>query len=1466
MKRSKMGLLRGILAVASLFLVNVSKAMEGDVPLEGIVTNGAPVLGQWYGYYDEYRGPAGCFLTYTNLAAQFNVPLLVLYSAPGCDHCRVFAGQLNTPLVQNWMSTKNVLFLFTDGQTNQDGKDALRWILPLDSGSTTPVYRFYWKQADGTVRTISGSFSTYSGQQFIDAMEGFLAGYDNTADLNPYEGGTFACEQREEARLEMEAATVRVYVPLMRTGASIEALYENRLVVAYPNGTVETNQVAWGAGQSTCDIEVTTAGQWVEDGNIGLTLLDDHGAVIQQRMIVCVEDLSNTCSNPKFIGEPFDFGEWTMDLDAATNQIAATPGEAYTLVMFTGALWCPFCRGLEETVLNNPTNDAFIAFAQSNQISLVSIDNHRRDGTPPTLLRHEADRTNRTGRSGSPYLSRHSIPSSVAKSLLDKNDALQTAWKLPGADAVKRISYPTLVLLRKDGSIAGRAALPNAGYDSDDRFYAYNISIIMQRLSELLTLVSDPQEELNNFAVTTQDVLPSAFSAEQAGLPPAGSPGLLVVPPPASVFRTGELSASDMRDVYRLENLVPGVEQVIRAQGTDGALPGGTVSLTLQGPKGESLGAPVTGSLANLGSVELSAKVNAPSNYFVEVRASTTDALAFTNTHPESTVRPYKVSSVFYLSPVESANTLTFTNSNQALQIKAVGGQTYRLVAGNGTDLALDGSPESLGNGLYRWTSDGTFSLQWLYAGSDTLTFQLWRPGAVGFDEAALSVGEGAGTATLSVTRTDGGSGVCAALVSLDAAGTAVNGTHFDFPTNGVPMNWADGETGPKTLTFPITDNLFYEGNLTVALLLTVTNGLTVATNEMAVVTIVEDDQPVPGELAFTDGVTYYFAKTSPLTLVATEGTTVALNVSRVNGMQSPAAANLLTTAGDLAVNRLEWLNNDPQAVKTVNLTLPSLADSPGGVVKVSFTPEGIPAVAGRAILTIQLVAATAPSFAVNELLLNVQTKVSVQQEVDILSQGGAISVSLLSGKLPTGLKGKYDARIGQFVISGIPSSLGAFSAVFQIKERVGRATIAGQTLRVFGTVVDVRTLNPVVLTGQSYANYAVLDTSSRRVVGLYSLTLSSSGRLSAKYQNRDRATSFSVNSWTGCDADTGLLSARIVARGGYETLVQMDVEGRMTATVVDPTLAPEATPEVNLAPVAWSSSLPASDYEGYYTVSLSPSNVVGNAGCVAYGHSYMTLTLNQSAALNMGKVAYAGRLANGASYSGSVVLLPCDGADAAEIGFFVKKGKDLLSGGLLIQALAKDTYILNPMVVLPSLGADVYWTHVETGRNLDASFDMQYEPFGAYYSSLDDLTYFSDLYEGSGPMMLTAYTVDGFPASPAHGTLLVAPDLALTVSPTAIVLTPGQVDAAATRFSFSRSTGLFSGSCKLGMSAGTTVSASFAGVLIPGWTDCGCSVEGVIVTEKPFGLGAFWFKDTYTKPDSSKITVTRGSPILIEK
>jgi hypothetical protein len=126
--------------------------------------------------------------------------------------------------------------------------------------------------------------------------------------------------------------------------------------------------------------------------------------------------------------------------------------------------------------------------------------------------------------------------------------------------------------------------------------------------------------------------------------------------------------------------------------------------------------------------------------------------------------------------------------------------------------------------------------------GNDTIviTYAASGPGTLQFSDSTYNINEDGVKATITVTRTEGSDGAVSVAYST-TDGTAAAGNDYTA-TNG-PLQWADGDSSPKTFDIPILEDAIAEGDETVNLALTnPTGGALLGTQNTAVLTIIDND------------------------------------------------------------------------------------------------------------------------------------------------------------------------------------------------------------------------------------------------------------------------------------------------------------------------------------------------------------------------------------------------------------------------------------------------------------------------------------------------------------------------------------------------------------------------------------------------------------------------------------------------
>jgi len=166
--------------------------------------------------------------------------------------------------------------------------------------------------------------------------------------------------------------------------------------------------------------------------------------------------------------------------------------------------------------------------------------------------------------------------------------------------------------------------------------------------------------------------------------------------------------------------------------------------------------------------------------------------------------------------------------------------------------------------------------------------------GHLQFSSAAFSVGEGAGTASIEVTRTGGSAGTVSVLFSV-TDGTALTGVDYTMLPGTGMLVWGDGDTAPKTIDLTILNDSVEEGNETVLLALFSPSGAPLGSPASATLTILDDDSSsVAGTLRFEPDTYKFMEGIYPLALLAPN----LILVNRVGGSAGDVSVMIVITGG----------------------------------------------------------------------------------------------------------------------------------------------------------------------------------------------------------------------------------------------------------------------------------------------------------------------------------------------------------------------------------------------------------------------------------------------------------------------------------------------------------------------------------------------------------------------------------------
>ena len=726
--------------------------------------------------YDVPRGWMNDFAAATNEAARTHKPLVMYWGHMGCTSCDAFTLAVQDPSFVAWQRERPYIFCYVRGADHQDYSDnigAMEFARtaggkrePLSKYPFVCLYRV--KESGGVqAKNFSGLHTKYYmpiyKQSFVDSIiasiDDYFASYLSGDELY------FEVANTEDDRFEVEPETKWVDIPIFRKDSRTEAS-ESRLRVNFSGGPSVSQTVKWKDGQTSqlVRIDLAVDGFTFQVGKrISLTLFNQQGEEQAKTYIHQVAEKENGPLNPFWFGErsvdTLGFGEWTMDIDTATNLVAKTPG-ASTMVFFTGALWCPHCRPLETNVFETVR---FREWARTNKVALVLIDNPRRspndnfaqylangcadvscvpNGDAPTLLRYARGSN---GCSGASYRTRKMIEDADAEAVLLRNHALGYPGGFFHAPSSFRTGYPTLILLDGNGKIRGRFT----ANESADR--QYDLDENMARFASFIRLAEDGDAD-GSYAASTPLVHIVGASA---------SP---------------RLSLHQSARVYRLDGLGRGLFSV-SLTGTAEQ----DVTFTLQrvenidlrhcdadGKVVRSGGYPVAVNIASAVN-SLSCEIAEDETYYLQVSAFSDGGTAFYGS--AQTGFDVSFATALLIKPVEAKATGVYGDT--PMRFSVLGGSYYRFSGFT----SVTGSVETTDaeRGFYRGLADGV--AVGISTNGAEVAFQLWKPGTIAFESSQLRVVTSEGAGEFKIIRTGGTAGPASVLVRANDVPVVANRT-----------------------------------------------------------------------------------------------------------------------------------------------------------------------------------------------------------------------------------------------------------------------------------------------------------------------------------------------------------------------------------------------------------------------------------------------------------------------------------------------------------------------------------------------------------------------------------------------------------------------------------------------------------------------------------------------------------------
>ncbi len=1395
----------------------------------------------------------------------------------------------------------------------QDNRlDVANFIAPGDYNTFNPGGRRIISVLVGT-RTATAVMPVGGGV----ADGGLLAGFD----ANTYAGGEFGFTYLApyvDGGIQVEYGTsmTELVVPLTRenTSAQTKASY-NWLRTVYPNGHAETNRVDWAVGVAETNAFVKLDKSWIEGDakTVTLELYSDKVELKETSAVWCVEKVPNSPANPLFVGErtkdTLQWGEWTMDVGAAMQKVQEAGGSssnAYVLVVCGGALWCPDCANTDKNVFDRPEFKNWAT--NTHKVALVAIDipNSSADNGPDGLEHRKGPTacllTSTIGKASDDYLaaagkdssgtyqcgvayqSRHGVTLAQAAQIYARNKsyASDILNKLVPSNPY-RPGVPTIYALRPDGTVAGRIA-----EFASTSPKAWNANYLT-RLDELLALVDDAAEERGNGLCGSAN--PVISGSSKRGV-------------------SGTLSLADETDAYRL-NSQKDSELMLVLSGADNA----RAKVSVLDGGDDAVVATTTGSLYS--GMVLSCTIPSTNCY---IRVSTADADYFKAAKEGSTVVSYTLRTDSVIAPGEvydetdpidcSGGCADLGDAATNVWIKLEKDAQYKF-SGLADDNAVNTAAldYNAASGVYtaKVSGDTLLVLSPDDGGKVVFGYQRWVPGVVEFYPKAQTVRERGDVEeydylyTISVRRTGGVSGSASAEIYLvdDEKKSTRPADAYVWNDEGRLFSWKEGDDGVQTATVKIKADTHADGTAKLTFGLRKAEGdedsAAAVSEDEFVLTIIDEDDADSGRAALVsaDGRDIPASRA-----VYVKGGTkdFKLGLSRVDGADGPLSVRVVEGGtNELAV--AGWAPREgTEKPQTVVIDIPEYVNGGGNRMDVAIVGDsGAKVVSNAKYLTINIIPDDAAMFTSQAVALADYTRYVGHDAVSVTLDGGTVSgadveVVKLSGSIAPGLS--WSGAIGSsncdpgtpgLAISGTPTKAGTYTAVFQVV----KDGVPGGTVQVSMTVADPveasgegsAAKNPKLAVTRTIPDIMVVDVEKERLIGLLTVTVPRSGRLSGKYRSIDGTTvSLLSTEWDSC-SDAGDFTATLadVQDEGYSATVTAKADGTVDVDFKAPDTGAKTACLQRTS--MWEDGEGATAWEGYYTVSLPFKTQLDKKDAFANGDGYVTLKMNDDASVAGGRMVYAGILANGKAFSGTATLEAIS-EKVALLPVFSLSESDTITGVFRVDR--SKTY----REVEAYESAYPYWRHTE--RRDEASYSGKLQAYGCLYEEGSLLQCCTNTF---ATQYLTFFALPGdlvvngkFGIQAQYGLEWSTNDiLAVAVK----VSNEGGVDNVSLyspdrtkqvhglTMNFNPATGLVSGQLWLDFldtaTTGTRVTATYRGIVKPGWGKvpdaCNTCLDVPTPEEAPFISGTCFFPDTFEYEYNMQkrwLQIKRGCPFSI--
>lgn len=460
-------------------------------------------------------------------------------------------------------------------------------------------------------------------------------------------------------------------------------------------------------------------------------------------------------------------------------------------------------------------------------------------------------------------------------------------------------------------------------------------------------------------------------------------------------------------------------------------------------------------------------------------------------------------------------------------------------------------------------------------------------------------------------------------------------------------------------------------------------------------------------------------------------------------------------------------------------------------------------------------------------------------QTVYNLSGSTPPKLKQISGKLPSGVKVAIEDDA--VVLSGAARNAGSYQYAFSIQQRRNGVLHIGPTIVFSFNVAEANDARQggCAMLGQALKATVPLfseEASGKAMNGVLEFVATARGKVKANYMGLSGGKTAFSGEWS--EIKDGKARTSFTARG-KSLAIEMGSDGSFGAVLSDPDLS---APLTTLDGLRVGASGFATGFSGSYTASLTETAKKSGTGC-----GYVCIKKVTSA----GRVQWNGVLGDGQSVSGTAFAMQ-DASGCGVVAVFKTSAKNYVSA---VFRLSPDPVSRDLRAVVACSGTIPRWAHLAEPVSVhDCAVH------GSWYSkeiALDECCmaqFFDTVLE------LSAVT-DGF-AGEGLGPVVSAPiaDVKVTADKMALVERSSDV-----KMSFSKANGIFKGSMDVAFASGTK-SVKFAGVVIPGWHDCGCAPIDMsdpfhIDGSQPFAIGAAWFADSV-----GGVSTTRGFTVKIDE